>query len=822
MSCSRARRRALPVGLGLGLLLLAAVAAADGGAGVGPSTGAGFVPPRLEAPPRPEYPAALLAERLEGEVLLRLEVTDTGRVATASVTASPHPLLSEAALAAVRALHFEPARFDGEPVAVTVRYGLRFVPPPSVPAPGSTSTAAPARRSAPEIAATDPRPDLDPPPPDHEAPVDQLGDGYAVRVSGRRPPRSATDFPIALGVGPAAAVAASAAELLARAPGVHLSQHSGEGKGQQIFLRGFDAVHGQDVEVRAGGLPVNEPSNVHAQGYVDLNHLPPELVLRLRALEGPFDPRQGDFAVAGSLELELGLEHRGVLARTSVGQFGLRRALVAWGPEEASTETFVGAELVAGEGFGPARAWRRANVLGQWQGSLGGGLSLRLLGTAHTGRFDSAGAVRLDDVESGRLDRFAVGRPDQGGATERHQVLVELERDTALDRSSLALHLGWRALRLRSDFTGFFVDPRGDRVEQDHEALTVGGRALHRRRLGARLELELGASWRHDRVELDQARLRALDGVPYRRERDDRLLITDVGLWLDAELGLGAFALRGGGRLEAFGFQIEERLAADGLGDRREAFGLHLAPRLTAEWRALPALRLFLSYGNGFRSPPAAILGSGERSPLAVVNAGELGARWRLGSRAVLSAAGFVTHVADDLVFDHATAATLSTGPTLRAGGVLVARAEPWPWLSLSASATWTRAVKPEDGGSLVPFVPPLVGRLRADLRAPVATLLDHPLEALAGLELRGFSPRPLPFSETGAGALIPELWAGLAWDLLTLSAELYNPLDTEWRDGEFVYASDLDPSDASSRLPARHFTAGRPRSAQLTLTLRI
>jgi hypothetical protein len=96
----------------------------------------------------------------------------------------------------------------------------------------------------------------------------------------------------------AAAPHRTASDLLLTVPGIALTQHSGEGAAHQIFFRGFDAVHGQDLEIWAAGAPVNDLSNVHGQGYADLHFLPPELVKQVRSAPGTYDPRQGDFSVA--------------------------------------------------------------------------------------------------------------------------------------------------------------------------------------------------------------------------------------------------------------------------------------------------------------------------------------------------------------------------------------------------------------------------------------------------------------------------------------------------------------------------------------------
>ena len=100
---------------------------------------------------------------------------------------------------------------------------------------------------------------------------------------------------------------ASADEILRSAPGVLIVQHGAEGKGHQIFMQGFDAAHGSDVEATLMGVPLNEPSHVHGQGYLDLYGIIPEVVSAMRVQKGPFLPDQGDFAMAGSLRFDLGV-----------------------------------------------------------------------------------------------------------------------------------------------------------------------------------------------------------------------------------------------------------------------------------------------------------------------------------------------------------------------------------------------------------------------------------------------------------------------------------------------------------------------------------
>jgi len=120
-----------------------------------------------------------------------------------------------------------------------------------------------------------------------------------------------------------------AGELVETVPGAIATQHSGGGKANQYFLRGFNLDHGTDFAVSAGGMPVNMPTHGHGQGYADLNFLIPELVERARYRKGPYHASIGDFSSAGGVDFDLvGALPAGIVNLT-VGSFAYQRALVA-------------------------------------------------------------------------------------------------------------------------------------------------------------------------------------------------------------------------------------------------------------------------------------------------------------------------------------------------------------------------------------------------------------------------------------------------------------------------------------------------------------
>ncbi|PIE17613.1 MAG: TonB-dependent receptor [Proteobacteria bacterium] len=782
----------------------------------------GVVPPRLSRFVEARYPAAALRARVEATVRLQIELDARGRVRRVTSLDRPGHGLAVAAVAAARGFRFLPALSSGVPIPAQVVFRYRFV----LPAPPSTNplprAAARVPRSA--SASPSPRPIV---PPARRDPV------FTTVVRGRRPARSASDFSFTFDTlrTDVPAAGATASGLLRRAPGVYISQHSGVGKAHQIFLRGFDAVHGQDVEIHVGGIPVNEVSHLHAQGYADLHFLLPEAVARLRVLEGAQDPRQGDFATAGSIDFDLGMQRRGLLGRITAGRFGLWRALAAWAPDGQPDETFVVAELAKGDGFGRNRAWRRGSAMGQWLVPLTSGFALRILASTYAGRFDSAGVLRADDLAAGRVGFFDSYDPNQGGASARHQLLIGLRHRGPRWCSGLQTYLVWRDLRLRHDFTGALLESRGDGLEQENRALTIGGRAQAKTRVRLferRHRVEVGLRWRHDRVTQTQRRARRVDGVAYQTDVDADLAITDLGLYGDLELELWPrrLRLRGGLRAEAQAYRIDDALANAGAGSRRDAFGFFLGPKATLEARLWPGLKLFVGYGRGFRSPQALSLGQGERAPFAIVDSGEVGLAARYfeapgGARLALRATGFLTHLDDDLVFDHAIGRNLFVGAARRLGVAWLAQGRPLSWLQISHSGTWVRATH-VDSGDALPYAPTLVLRSDVDAQGRVATLFGRPLWAFGGLGWTVLGARPLPYGESSRPIHLVDVEAGVEWRDLGLSLQIVNLTDARWRDGEFVYASSFDPAAASpSQVPARHLTAGRPFTIQGTFTAR-
>ena len=641
-----------------------------------------------------------------------------------------------------------------------------------------------------------------------------------------------------------------AEQLLTLAPGVLLTNHAGEGHASSLFLRGFDAGEGQDVEMLVDGVPFNDPSNAHGHGYADAGFVIPELVERLRFVEGPFDPSQGDFALAGSAEYTLGLARRGVRATAEAGTYGHQRLLLTWGPEAMSHETFVGVDLRRGDGFGPNRAYTSASAMAQIARSLGRGWRGALFATGYISDFASAGVVRLDDIDADRLtcpsgeDPFyCVGDSAQGGASSRASVGARIAWRKGYARYEQTIWFAARRLRIRENFTGNLVDARGDGLDELYDTSSVGTRGryrIERRIRGRQQSIELGFIARRTDGETRQDRLRAGGGAPYATLFDDGIGLTNIGAYVSLDVRPWSWlALRGGVRVDAYGFALERRslptMDREGARldvERADALGLAFAPRGTVDVRLVRWLHWLTSAGVGTRSSDAQALSDGERAPFAQATSVETGLALSHGSvRKIaldLRAAAFDTRVTQDLVFDAERGRNSYVGPSNRYGALVSGRLRVGKSLDALISGTWTEAHLAPAGASVfdlaagarLPYVPRFVGR--ADVAGRRTwRIAGEPIEFGASIGFTVLAARPLPLGTFGEPYALLDASVRARWRMLELAVVGRNLLDAQWHAYELAYQSNFG-SGTASMLPATHIAAGAPFTCFVSLTVTI
>lgn len=598
--------------------------------------------------------------------------------------------------------------------------------------------------------------------------------------------------------------ARSADDLLRAMPGLHQSAHGGHGKAYQYFLRGFDAVHGADLAVDVAGVPVNELSNVHAHGYLDLHFIPTILVRGVDLHPGTSRVDAGDFAIAGAASFSLGLDDPGTLLRVGGGTDLSGEATVAWRPAAGSPGTFVVAEAEAGRGVGMARQWRQVRVGAGVQGRVGAASGSAWI-LAYDGEFASPGALREDDLVSGEVGFYDAYAGSGGGRSTRVLAGGSLAGGTSSLAWRATAWAGGRSLSLEQNFTGWYGDEtHGDGTRQGYRVGTFGLSALGFWNPAAWLALRAGTQARLDVLEQETYGVTPAGAV---WERQGALSATqaELGGWASARLEPTPWlVLEPGARTEVFLVRTDTT-----------AWAPVLAPKLSIRLFEDSRATGFASYGRGYRSPDARGAGDG-RAPVSLADAFEVGVssaptRW-LSARA----AGFATLVNDEIVFDHVSARYLATGSTRRLGIDAGLSVTPHPHLRVDADCTWTRGVYVATGAA-IPYAPPLV--VTAGVYAERLTL--GPWQITAGVRGWVLGPRPLPGGFQSQTVAVADLTSTVERGPWGVGLDVDNLFGTRWRDGEFVFSSHWDRTEARAELPARHFTAGAPFAVRLALSRR-
>lgn len=846
--------------------------------------------PRVVSHVDPVLPPGVTAR--EADVILAVSLDASGTVTDVAVLSSGGVIFDRAAEGAVRQWKFSPATRDGRPFAAKIRVPVHFHgphPPENGEGPSSGAGVPPAPATDAPASAKPPtgasdadkphsKPEENPPTPKEAAnkpsggtTTPPPGPGAApapppspvdVSVTGaHRPPpsRGASDFHVDIGA-LALVPRQNAAKMLQLAPSIFLSNDGGEGHAERVYLRGFDAREGQDIEFSVGGVPVNESANLHGAGFADIHFVIPELVRSLRVVEGPFDPRQGNYAVAGSADYELGLVERGITLKYTYGTFNTHRAVALWGPAGQSVHTFGGVELQTSDGFGQNRASKRATAMGQFEGNIGETGTYRLAATAYGVDYQSAGLLRVDDVESGRKGFFDTYDPGQGGTSSRFSFSADIEGKAGGASLYQQVFLIHRGMRLRENFTGFLSDPqeaiqkphgqRGDLFDLWVSETTFGARGhatLRTDMLGHKQELEVGYFARGDRADTTRSRIMAASDAPYKTESSYDVTLGDIGLYGDLSLRLTKWlAVRGGARADVLFYDVLDRCAVQTVSRPDEAsppidqscfdqqrFGEHREPyqrTTTAGLKAMPrasvivgpieGFSLSLSAGSGVRSVDPKFVTDNAGVQFASIDAYEGGVSFgrdfdllRVTARSIL----FGTRVDRDLIFNQTEGRNVVSGGTTRIGWIGQARVAN-ELLDTNLSVTFTKS-RFDETGLLVPYVPDVV------VRWDGAVYHELPFEILgvrprgsAALGLSYIGRRALPFGQRSDTIFTTDASLTIGYRHFDFTVAATNLFDVAYRLTELNYASDFQSQGSPTLVPARHFAAGAPREVLFTL----
>jgi hypothetical protein len=619
-----------------------------------------------------------------------------------------------------------------------------------------------------------------------------------------------------------------ATEVLETVPGMIISQHSGEGKANQYYLRGFNLDHGFDFAQTIAGIPVNMPTHAHAQGYADSNYLIPELVSGVQFRKGPYYAENGDFSSAGSANVNyFNVLERPIVTVTG-GSFDYNRFLGAISPRVGRGNLLTAFEFERDNGpwVSPNGKDKYNGVIRYSQGDSRNGLSATFLGFSN--HWHSTDQIPQRAVDSGLISRFGFIEESDGGETYRYSGALDWQRSNTNDSTRLTAYVQRYGVQLFHNFTYFLNDPiNGDQFEQFEERWTTGGKFTHRllRRInGVPTESAFGVDVRNDSVGGPLGLYLTRQTERLTTVRADDVDQVSIGLFGQSQVEWNrrvrtTFGLRG----DVYHWNVT---ASDPLNSGEKSSGI-LSPKISAAFGPWKSTELYANWGLGFHSNSA--LGitlqvdpfTGEpatASPaFARAHGGEFGVRTVALRGVQTTATVWYLGFDSELVYVGDSGST-EDGPASRRAGVEITNyVYPNRWLSLDVDVSFARA-RYVDVPSGEDFVP---GALNRVVSAGVALNPPAGVAAgpFAGLRLRHFGPRPLIEDNSVKSKATSIVNGELGYQFsnrVRLMLEGFNLFDAKVSDIDYFFESRLE--DEPEPVEDLHFHAAIPRSARLTL----
>jgi outer membrane receptor protein involved in Fe transport len=614
-------------------------------------------------------------------------------------------------------------------------------------------------------------------------------------------------------------------ELLETVPGLVVTQHSGDGKANQYFLRGFNLDHGTDLATSVDGVPVNMHTHGHGQGYTDINFVIPELLDRIEYKKGTYYADEGNFSAAGAVDLKYRRTLDDTLLSLTVGEDSYARGLLAGSARLGNGDLLWGLDYGVTDGpWQLAEDLRRVNALVKYsRGERGDGYALTA--SAYDGTWTSTDQVPERAVTSGLLDRFGFVDPTDGGESHRYALNFEIEKPLGnWNLAANAYALDYQ-LDLFSNFTYGLDTDNGDQFEQFDDRQAYGVHADIRRETSIGSlpgQLRIGIDSRFDdigKVGLyltdDRVRLSAV--------REDAVQRVGLGFYVEQQVQATEWLrVIAGLRHDRAEFDVDGVKENSG-----SASGDITSPKLSLVFGPWAETEFFINAGRGFHEndargttitvDPADGVTTAERvRPMVRASGAEMGVRTAVLPYTQLALTAWTLDLDSELLYVGDAGATEANRASDRSGVEIGVYVTPREWLTLDADLAWSHARFSEldAAGDHIPGAVEGV--------ASLGVALQHPSGWFGGARFRHFGKAPLIEDNSVRSDPTTLVNLELGYRIakrFAVSLAAYNLFDSDDNDITYFYESQLPGEGAP--VEDRHFHPVEPRTLRLTVETR-
>ena len=616
-------------------------------------------------------------------------------------------------------------------------------------------------------------------------------------------------------------------ELLEVVPGLIVTQHSGSGKANQYFLRGFNLDHGTDLATSVDGVPVNMPTHAHGQGYTDINFVIPELVESIEYRKGTYYADTGNFSAAGAVNLRYRSALDAPFVAVESGDDDYLRGLLAASPQIGGGTMLMAVEHSTTNGpWLLEERFHKTNALLRYSRETSGG-RFAVTAQGYDGEWRSTDQIPLRAVQSAALDRFGFVDPTNGGESHRYTLAADWHEQIGAGRMHAQAYAIDYRLDLFSNFTYALDAGNGDQFEQFDDRRVYGGQLTWARPIelmGLSHELDAGFELRRDDIDtvglyktVARRRIETTreDNVTQSSYSAYSTLKTQWSEHVRTEVGM---------RADLFDFEVRSSLAANS-GSADDSI---VSPKFSLILGPWQETELFVNVGKGFHSndargttirvdPTDGVTPVDRVDPLVDALGADIGVRSAVLPNVQLTASLWTLQLDSELLFVGDAGITEASRESERRGIEAGAIWNPVSWLILDADLAWSRSRFTQEENMIDAAADRIPGAV--ENVASVGLAIDHPSGWFGGARLRHFGKAPL--IEDGSVESDPTTLVNLEagyhiTDNIQVSAALFNVFDSRDNDITYLYESQL-PGEAEP-VTDIHFHPVEPRTFRLTL----
>jgi TonB-dependent Receptor Plug Domain/CarboxypepD_reg-like domain len=630
----------------------------------------------------------------------------------------------------------------------------------------------------------------------------------------------------------------SAQDLLRLVPGLFIAQHMGGGKAEQIFLRGFDADHGTDVNISVDGMPVNMVSHAHGQGYADMHFIIPETVTQYDFGKGPYYTGYGDFTTAGYVSYTTADVLDKSLVKIEGGQFNDARIVAAINLLSDKAKLNRQSAYVAGDAtyfdgpFDFAEHFSRLNLFGKYNTRIGDNNKLSVSLSTFSTDWRASGEIPERAVASGTtgfdtsgnkltlnappvIGRFGTIDSLQGGYSSRTNALIKLT--SSLPNNFIAeneLYYTAYNFHLHVNSTFFAEDSvNGDAVRQRETRNMFGynGKVTNRKCWSNNtLTSVAGLGARIDRTNNSELSNTINQNTVIQYDQLGNISEDNINAYLDETLEKGKWLLNVGSRLDYFYFNYADKLNPQ-LPSRSNVIA---SPKLNIQYTVNSTLQLYLKSGKGFHSNDtrAVIFNDGLKTMPAAYGA-DLGFIWKPLPRLLINPAVWYLYLEQEFVYSDD--GTVEPGDKTRRVGIdLSARYQLTDWLFADANVNLAnpRDAELPNGQNHLALAPTFTSTGGVDFK-----LKDGFNGAISYRYLHKRAGNA-DYSLTADGYFVSDLTLNYTQKKYELGIAIENLFNTKWNEFEAEEVTRM--KGESQPVDQMSFTPGTPFFAKLKLAV--